>query len=182
MMQDFQLLYTRISHDLAGISGAIYNGIELLSESPECLEDAIPVLMDSSKDLTIRLRFFRQTFGLFSEKTEDVTALYLKTFSNPIELEGTCETQLQKMLVLTLADVIIGGGTICVTQNSLTAQGKKISEKASVLKEIFKGKTEALSEQNIPARIAFLCAQKENKSIQLDVGLNKVSLSICLKD
>ena len=36
MMSEFQLLYTRISHDLAGISGPVYNGVELLSELPEC--------------------------------------------------------------------------------------------------------------------------------------------------
>lgn len=182
MMSEFQLLYTRISHDLASISGAVYNGVELLSESPECLEDAMPVLTESAQDLIIRLRFFRQTFGLPAEKTEDVTALYLKTLSNPIELEGVCETQLQKMLALTLSGMMIRGGAIRVTKETLVGKTERFGDGMANLEDIFNGKTTALSEQNIPARIAFLCAQKENKHIRVSKKSDEVAFEIVSED
>lgn len=182
MISDFQLLYTRISHDLAGVSGAVYNGAELLSESPEYLEDAVPVLMDSANDLIIRLRFFRQTFGVPAEKTEDVTALYLKNRSNPVDLEGTCETQLQKMLAMTLADLMIWGGRIIVAENRLVGKFTRISEATSLLKDIFVGKTEGVAEQNIVARTAYLSAEKENKHIRITEKSDEIVLAISAKD
>ncbi|MBQ4084390.1 MAG: hypothetical protein IJC30_01880 [Alphaproteobacteria bacterium] len=182
MMSEFQLLYTRISHDLAGISGAVYNGVELLSESPEYLDEALPVLTESTQDLIARLRFFRQTFGLPAEKTEDATALYLKTLSNPIELQGTCETQIQKMLALTLSDVMIRGGHIQVKENELIGKTQRFSESVSLLNDVFSGKTDGLSEKNIPARIAYLCAEKEKKSIRIALDTDKVTLSVLSKD
>ena len=182
MMSEFQLLYTRISHDLAGVSGAVYNGAELLSESPEYLEDATPVLMDSAKDLIVRLRFFRQTFGVPAEKTEDVTALYLKSRSNPVDLEGTCETQIQKMLAMTLADLMIWGGSIVATENRLVGQFSRISESVSLLKEIFEGKTDCIAEQNIVAKIAYLSAERENKYIRITEKSDEIVLAILTKD
>lgn len=67
-MKVFELLMTRLSHDLVGASGAISNGIELLDdENLDFLADTKKLLSDSSNVISSRLKFFRSTFGVSGE-------------------------------------------------------------------------------------------------------------------
>ena len=98
-----QLVFTRISHDLSGAMGAVYNGTELLQDDPTFVEEATDLIHNSAKDLMARARFFRQTFGLPKE-TDDTTKEYLETFSLPFELKGVCVNNLQRCLIMCLTD------------------------------------------------------------------------------
>ncbi len=59
-----QLLSSRLCHDLAGASGAIHNGIELMSEEGGADAAALSLIATSSAHLNNRLAFYRVAFGL----------------------------------------------------------------------------------------------------------------------
>lgn len=58
------LLCTRLCHDVIGPAGATVNGIELLSEDVENVDDAVvDLVQQSAGETTRRLKFFRIAFG-----------------------------------------------------------------------------------------------------------------------
>jgi hypothetical protein len=60
-----QFIATKLSHDLAGVVGAIGSGIDFLnSENPEMREKAYDLLKTSSEQTINRLVFFRYTYGI----------------------------------------------------------------------------------------------------------------------
>ena len=67
-----QLITTRISHDLSGMLGAVYNGTELLLEDVSFAQESASLIQSSSENVIARMRFFRQTFGL-NKQDEDQT-------------------------------------------------------------------------------------------------------------
>ena len=178
MIPSFQLLYTRISHDLSGVAGAVYNGAELIEESVENVQDAAPILMQSAESLIARLRFFRQAFGLSSEKTEDVTQAYLKTLSAPFVLHGTCETQLQKILCFVLSSVMIYGGEIYVDANQVWGESQRSCAFPESLSLLLMGVSEQVTEQTIPAWAAALAAQREGVVLEPEITQNKICVRI----
>ncbi len=77
-----ELLLTKFCHDIAGAVGAMLNGSELLTDSfddKEFLTQATNTLIDSSKFLTYRLRFFRAAFGTPKQHYAPETAIQLAT-------------------------------------------------------------------------------------------------------
>lgn len=59
-----QLVCSRLCHDLAGISGAIANGIELAAEgSPGGDAEALALVGQSARQANARIAFFRVAFG-----------------------------------------------------------------------------------------------------------------------
>lgn len=59
-----QLVCSRLCHDLAGISGAIANGIELAAESsPGADAEALALVGQSARQVNARIAFFRAAFG-----------------------------------------------------------------------------------------------------------------------
>ena len=122
-----QLVYTRISHDLAGSVGAIYNGTELLVEDLSFAQESGNLIKDSAEMLMVRLRFFRQTFGL-PKDDEDTTADYLKTFSMPFSLNRACLDNLQRALVMVLTDYFYRGADFNLTENAIVAYGSAFKD------------------------------------------------------
>ena len=118
-----QMVYTRISHDLAGASGAVYNGLELLEEDLECSADSCQLIKDSASTLMARLKFFRQTFGLPSALKEDTTLDYLKTFSMPFTLNGKCSHTWQQAACMIMTDLFYKGAQITVEPKRVSAKG-----------------------------------------------------------
>ncbi|MBE6450895.1 MAG: hypothetical protein IJF12_03160 [Alphaproteobacteria bacterium] len=126
-----ELICTRISHDLIGNIGAVSNAVELLDDDPESIEDVKPILEISSKVLSDRLKFFRLAFGLNNATLKNVEELskiaqnYVQTLGNrnfPINLDIKINNvQIYKIVLLgimSLTDVFIKGGKLCVTENS----------------------------------------------------------------
>lgn len=181
MTTNFQLLYTRISHDLAGVAGAIYNGAELMEESAENLQDVTPILMQSAENLIARLKFFRQTFGVPAEKTQDETKAYLKTLSAPFILHGECKTQLQKMLVLTLSGVMIYGGEIFVADSEVYGKSPRICSFPENLFSLLTGVSERATEQTISAWAAAVSAQNEERILRPEMTDKEIRIRILQK-
>lgn len=59
------LLCSRLCHDLVGPVGALYNGVELLSDEhdPEMRARCLELLADSARQTANKLKFFRLAFG-----------------------------------------------------------------------------------------------------------------------
>jgi histidine phosphotransferase ChpT len=58
-----QLLCSRLCHDLVGPIGAINNGVELIGEAPDMLEDSLSLLSNSASQASRRIAFYRAAFG-----------------------------------------------------------------------------------------------------------------------
>lgn len=125
-----ELLVTRLSHDIIGNIGAVANAVELLNEGDEDdKEDISNILNYSSSVLSKRLKFFRLCFGLSNTSVKDLNELYeicnnyLSTIGNPnfpIILELKLLThKIHKFImpaIMMMADVLVKGGTITVSQ------------------------------------------------------------------
>ncbi len=73
-----QLICSRLCHDLAGVSGAIANGIELAAESsPDAAVEALALVGESARQVNARIAFFRAAFGASTpaQALADVAAL-----------------------------------------------------------------------------------------------------------
>lgn len=66
-LQIGELLVSRMSHDLAGVLGAISNGTEFLTENNlEFQQQAKELVSHSAEEAIARLQFFRQAYGFLS--------------------------------------------------------------------------------------------------------------------
>lgn len=156
----YELICTRISHDLIGNIGAVSNAVELLEEGDmEFIEEIRSILKVSSSVLSSRLKFFRMVFGSSNTNLEkfDLVTLttqdYLKTLGNvnyPINLEMRLSTpkfsKIAMLAVMILADTMIRGGKIEVEEDHQSlavvsfAQGAISNEKIAAIKELLQGK------------------------------------------
>lgn len=160
-----QLVFTRISHDLSGIIGAVYNGTELLLDDPSFASESTDLIQSSAKDLMARARFFRQTFGLPKE-TPDTTKEYLKTFSMPFELKGICSDNLQRVLIMMLTDYFYKGATFEITSNKVKATGPQLKD-CTLLNDLLQtGKGEQTA-TNAPAFFAYHLGKQMQKNLNI---------------
>lgn len=59
-----ELVCSRLCHDLAGLTGAIANGVDLIAESPGAPDaEALALIGDSARQANARIAFFRAAFG-----------------------------------------------------------------------------------------------------------------------
>ena len=171
------LLYTRISHDLSGSIGAIYNGTEMLVEDLSLSSDMFLVLQSSAQTLMNRLVFFRQTFGMPVTTADDTTAKYLKTLSVPVALSGCCVNALQRSLCMVLGDMLPKGGKIEVTENALTASGVVLKE-IEGLKGILEKGEKTDKPDLAPALYAHCLAAQDGKSLAFSFGKKEIKIKI----
>ena len=174
-----QLIYTRISHDLSGCVGAIYNGTELLEEDPTFISESADLIKSSAETLMARLRFFRQTFGLpkKDEDIQDTTTQYLKTFSIPFTLNQTCTNNLQRVLIMCLTDYFYKGANITLTENTIIFSGKALKN-IEELVTLFKSGNAAKIALNAPGFYAYYLSQKEKILIQIETEENTVRIKL----
>ena len=165
-----QLIFTRISHDLSGALGAVYNGTELLKDDPTFVEEATDLIHNSAKDLMARTRFFRQTFGLPKE-TDDTTQEYLKTFSLLFELKGICTNNLQRSLIMTLTDYFYKGATFEIANNKLNVHGPALKD-CTALSDLLQLGTGEQTAANAPAFFAYNLAKQSQKDIKMIIKEN----------
>lgn len=151
-----QLLCSRLCHDLAGPSGAVHNGMELLDESgPDDGGDALALIAASVGQLSARLAFYRLAFGyggLSGRKpvlleAHDLTADFLAggrvTLNWPINqisgLEQDLPVSAAKLLlnmILVAVDALPRGGSLGVSiarlsENTVGNNGTGMAIKAS---------------------------------------------------
>lgn len=73
-----QLVCSRLCHDLAGLTGAIANGADLVAESPSGADaEALALIGQSARQANARIAFFRVAFGANApaQTLADVVAL-----------------------------------------------------------------------------------------------------------
>lgn len=171
---DYQPLMTRVSHDLAGSLGALFNTVELLEADPSFLSDALPLLKETIFIVNKRLQFFRAAFGTNAPIPEELATNYLKTLSMPIHLEGKADTRFKLLLVMIAGDVLIRGGRIDLSEHALTATGKSIGWTADHQKVFNDCQTEA------PRFIPIVLLQEEAKRNQWTISVSHTDTSFAL--
>lgn len=164
-----ELVCTRLSHDIIGNIGAVANAVELLEEGDmDFLDDIKSILKTSSGVLAARLKFFRMAFGLNNanleslEQVKTVTAAYLATVGgkNPPLLDfALTDTRCAKavmLLVMAVADLMIKGGTIRVSQQggqvdvSVDAEARLAADKLEQSLKVLQGTAAEVSAQDAP--------------------------------
>lgn len=184
-----ELVCTRISHDLIGNIGAVANAVELLEEGDtDFLDEIKEILKVSSSVLSARLKFFRMAFGLDNANLTDMALVekttrdYLTTIGNknfPIRFNmenfSVKYTRIMMLAVMILADVLIKGGEINVSE-----QNCKLFVNISAVSKISASKTEDI--------LALLSGQKEEYLAQyapvfyLKNLVNKSDMTLCLSE
>lgn len=120
-----ECIMTRVSHDLAGISGALHNTAELMQMDPTFAPEAANLLKESTFFLIARLKFFRLLFGLPTALvTTAVAANYLKTLTAPITLKGEIDNLFYLGAVFVCAHALIRGGEISISNQTIMAAGQ----------------------------------------------------------
>ncbi len=171
-----ELIMTRISHDLAGIVGALYNTTELIEIDPSFGTEAGPLLKNSTATLMARLKFFRALFGTNKDPIQtSLTISYLKTLSAPFELIGDVTTKEQMAGVLICTDMMIRGGQIIVSANEITGIGQIKNDDS--LQFALDGRLDNIAPKLAP--VAWLARQtaQTNKQLTAHIQDDKISFS-----
>lgn len=188
-----EVLMTRLSHDLIGNIGAVANAVELLNDGDEDdKEDISNILNFSSNVLSKRLKFFRLCFGLSNASVKDINELmaitkdYLLTLGNPnfpIDLNLSISTpKIYKLVmpsVMMMADVIVKGGKVNVTQTDESLIIEAVSDaalnntKLQNIKSILNGNN---IEDNIScyAPIYYLLSYLKDSGVVMNIVENKL--------
>lgn len=124
-----EFVCTRISHDLGGNIGVLSNSLNMLAEDPSELEDILPLLQESTRNISDRLKFFRLAFGLKNAEPKEIPVLqtvidnYLATIGNPqnpikviLNVQNISLYKIVLLCVMALVDTFKRGGQIDVTE------------------------------------------------------------------
>lgn len=171
------LIYTRISHDLANTAGALYNGTEMLKEDPTFLADTTVLLQNSAEILMARLKFFRQTFGTSLPGSVDMTAAYLQTLSTPVKLTGCCTCAMERILCLLAGDLFIKGGALFVEENEIKGTAPFIKPDTR-FKEILEKGILTEKPDEAPALYAYFLAKEAGLALSCDIQEHELSFKI----
>ena len=171
-----ELIMTRVSHDLAGICGALYNTAELLEIDETFGSDAGPLIKSSTAALTARLKFFRALFGLDGAPLDnEIADKYLQTLSASFELKGNVSNRMQLAGILICADMMIRGGRIEVTQTGVSGIGN--IKKSDQLSRVLSGNFEEIEPKLAPVAWLYTYGCQNNYSIQANITSDR--LDIC---
>ena len=170
-----ELIMTRVSHDLAGICGALYNTAELLEIDETFGAEAGPLIKSSTGALTARLKFFRALFGLDGAPLDsDIVNNYLHTLSASFDLKGNVCNRMQLAGILICADMMIRGGQIDVKENSVSGVGSvKVHDRLS---DVLKGKTDGIDPKLAPVAWLFAYRQKNNGVLKVNITPNGLDI------
>ena len=159
-------IYTRISHDLSGLAGSVFNGTELLAEDTS--PDVVELLQTAAGQLMARLQFFRQIFGIPNKLNDDKTAAYLSTLSVPVQLDGRCADALDGVLCMALTDALPKGGCIHVNEQVISVENTPIREGWDLKGMLEKGEGEP-TPQTAVALYAHELAQQQNTRLAVNI-------------
>lgn len=171
-----ELIMTRVSHDLAGICGALYNTAELLEIDPTFAGESGGVIKNSTKALTDRLKFFRALFGLDGAMFDNQIVLaYLKTLSADFSLTGMISNRAQLAGIMICTDTMIRGGQIQVSENKIIGNGFIRADEQ--LGQALIGTLENIGPKMAPAAWLSNWAKCHGSSIHLNVQEDQIVLS-----
>ena len=170
-----ELIMTRVSHDLAGICGALYNTAELLEIDETFGAEAGPLMKSSTAALMARLKFFRALFGFDGAPIDnEVAHKYLQTLSAPFELTGEVCHRAQLAGILICADVMIRGGQIDVTETSVCGVGNiKLSDQLSL---VLNGRLNDVEPKMAPAAWLYAYGKQKGRIINASITSERVEI------
>ena len=121
-----KMAVTRLSHDLAGVIGAVSNSLELLAEMETTDAESLRLAQDGAECLVSRLTFFRQAYGNDGAVTNaDMTGRVLKAYLHTLEnkaLKYECVFDVDAEVPLFVLRLALLAGQIC--SDSLVRGGK----------------------------------------------------------
>jgi histidine phosphotransferase ChpT len=143
------LLMTRFSHDVTGPISAINQGVELLEEDGDMREEALGLIIDSAKQASARLQFYRLAYGQAPNSGE--ASLYKKRsiiddFMAPLKIRVDWEqaqagsmshTELRvaiNLLIMSAESILRGGELILKDDSQAGAPNFRIEVTAHTLK------------------------------------------------
>ncbi len=143
------LLMTRFSHDVTGPISAINQGVELLEEDGDMREEALGLIIDSAKQASARLQFYRLAYGQAPSSGE--ASLIKKRnlvddFMTPLKIRvnweqaqngsmSHAELRLAINLLIIAAESMLRGGELVLKDDSqVGAPNFRIEIKAHTLK------------------------------------------------
>ncbi|MGN1063327.1 MAG: histidine phosphotransferase family protein, partial [Alphaproteobacteria bacterium] len=171
-----ELIITRISHDLAGICGALYNTAELLELDKTFADEAGALMKQTTASLNARLKLFRAVFGLKTKEIENIIVTdYFKTLSAPFSLNGTVENALHLGAVLVCCDVMIRGGTIRIEPQAVIGEGPVKADAA--LAAVLRGEQTDSPKLAPAAWLADTC-RAQGYPLTVDISDNAIRLQL----
>ncbi len=190
-MELAELLAVKICHDLSGPVGAVNNGVELLQEgSEEIQEKSIELVEASAKDAVARLLFFRQAYGATNDQAEinlsSLKSLAENFFSQrSIELDwpaadinSTVTESIKNIsgklilnIILLVSTTLIYGGTILIRLDKnikITGSGKAVKIDQSILAVLSGDNDAKVDIKNLQAYLVQLLAEKSDYKLSLE--------------
>ena len=187
-----ELILTKFCHDIAGAVGALMNGTELLVDSfddKEFLHQATDTLIDSSKFLTYRLRFFRAAFGTPKQNYTPTTAIqlasdYVSTLNHVTlnwENEGVEDFALTRIKLIAFficISALMRGGNISINQREIIVSGQNAALPEPMLLALQGDDTQEENSEIAAGIFLYNYMQQENYRIRVDKSPDKVTLTI----
>ena len=190
-----EMILTKFCHDIAGVTGALQNGAELLLDSlddKDFLADAANALNHSAKVLSARLRFFRMAFGsgkegFESRAAEGLIKEYLETLNGitftiePFEAEDFARARLKMILALVAAECFTRGGKISFFADKVLAAAEGAVLKEPMRRAIMGEETSLTPEQSESAVGLFLYQLAKDSGYKITITQKPDSVAFSLK-
>lgn len=183
--------FTRFSHDLAGVIGAVSSSLSLLSELGGADQETLDLACNNADILMGRLRFFRAAFGNEGPLTDlSVTRRifeeYLRTLENRV-VRYSCVWQTDdevpifvfRLILLAgqiAAESLTRGGEIMIKAKAgdkevrIEAVGKTVNPDPDVRSVAENGGSENLSPKTVPVVFLQKCLAEQNWRLSFAVG------------
>lgn len=196
-----KMAVTRLSHDLAGVAGAVSNSLELLAEGEAIDQETMALAENSASTLVSRLAFFRAAYGndgpITGEKTANqIIRKYLDTIENSF-VRYSYEWQADAGLPLhcfrfvllgvqIVAECLIKGGDISVSSSQadktirITGTGVRIILDKGI-EDSFAGKESELSPKEVNALFLTAAAAEKGYGIRIEQNEGRIDLILYAK-
>ena len=199
-----QLVCSRLCHDLAGLTGAIANGADLVAESASGTDaEALALIGQSARQANARIAFFRVAFGANApaQTLADVVALAEGMLAGGqvrlappsgaaarVRLDSD-SVRLVLALVMVGAGSLVRGGMVHVEavehaegiEISLTAAGAGAAVKPELAAALADSRTpETISPREVHALWAGILARAMGGKVEMATGEDMVRLAVRL--
>ena len=173
-----EAIVVKMSHDLAGGIGAMASTTELMEIDPTFVNEAGSMLKQNSLMLMARLRFYRALFGA---ETKEINATiisdYLKTWGQKIIFEGVVENRLQLSLVAVGIILLVQGGTITLTGNTMILKGCEVTARPEFLATL-EGNMVTPSTETVEAEWLMQQLKELGKTLKMNLKKNSAHFEI----
>jgi histidine phosphotransferase ChpT len=195
----FELLASRLCHDLVSPVGAVKSGLELFTEFGDDPDgETMALINGSAEQASQKLQCFRFAYGQSGAQRDDVSLAELVGFATAVcgnqrtRIEGTGDAIVTGMghgkilinLAFVAAEAIGRGGvvTLGATGGAMraTAEGDRAEIDAAMIEALtLAAPVEALTPKTVQGYYAGLLAQRVGKDIEIDTATpGRVSLAV----